>query len=171
MNFKDYLNNNINNQKEINDTMSFYNNFSSMCNLYSNKKTNDKLLRAEGKYNSKICFIFKDEMHLNNCIKNLNKILSVYGISVWDVLILFENKFNDDNQNIQMLVDEIKIMNPMVVYIYDNNDLGKRIIDNCSKDTIVGFEIINVNNIENLIVNSSSAEIYDLFKFLITYNY
>lgn len=175
MDLKDYLSNNISNQKESNDTMSFYNKFEEFSRLYAGLydsiKPSELLLRAQGKYSSKICFIFKDKEHLNTCMEHLKKILPVYGINIWDVLILYVNKFDNENLNYDVLLKELLISDPIIVYIFDNSELNKTLLDKSMSNNVLGFRMINVNNIQNLVVNNVSKDIFDLFEYLITYNY
>ena len=173
MNLEDYLKDNISNQKDIENTTSFYDKFNNLSELYNKEHRDDiKLLRSEGKYNSKICFIFKDKEHLKECSESLKRIMNVYDIQFWDVLILFENKFNDKKQNINILFSELLIVNPLVVYIFDNVNLVNELLDSSTnQNKIIGFKMINVNNISNMIENNLSSDIFDLFEYLITYNY
>jgi hypothetical protein len=173
MNLEDYLKTNISNQKEIANTTSFYSKFNELSKLYGQQENTDgrKILRSQGKYNSKICLIFKDEEHFKNCIKSLEKIFSVYDVKFWDVLVLYKNKFDQEDRNISVIIDELLIVNPMVVYIFDNTKLEKELLNNCPKDTILGFKTINVNNIQNIVEDNVSSKIFDLFEYLITYNY
>ena len=170
MNLEDYLKNNISNPKEVSNTMSFYSNFNSLNELYNKIEThNFKLLRAQGKYNSKICFIFKDETHFQSCLENLNRVLNVYGVKIWDIIILYSNKFQNNNANINILSEELCIINPLVIYIYDNNNLDSVLI--ASRQEISNIKIINVNNIKYILDSNLSANVFDLFNYLITYNY
>jgi hypothetical protein len=170
MNLEDYLKNNISNPKEVSNTMSFYSNFNSLNELYSKIEIyNSKLLRAQGKYNSKICFIFRDEMHFQSCLENLNRVLNVYGVKIWDIIILYFDKFQNNDANINILSEELCIINPLVIYIYDNNNLDKALI--ASRQEISNIKIINVNNIKNILDSDLPENVFDLFNYLITYNY
>ena len=176
MNLEDYLKNNISNPKEISDTISFYSNFNSLFELYKkteietkNLNLSFKLLRGQGKYNSKICFIFKDEEHFKSCTSALHRVLNVYGTKIWDVMILYSHKFDDENTNINILLQELLIVNPIVLYIFDDNSLDMKIKNN--NNVILGMRIINVNNIDSILEENLSEKIFDLFEYLITYNY
>ena len=173
MNLKDYLNNNISNQQEIANTTSFYDKFNALSSLYGQQDNPDnrKLLRSQGKYNSKICFIFKNEEHFKECLNSLEKIFTVYNIKFWDILILYESKFDQRDRNVSILIDELLIVNPMVVYIFDDTNLEKELLKSCPNNTILGFKTINVNNIKNIISDNVPSKIFDLFEYLITYNY
>jgi len=173
VNLEDYLKNNISNQKEIENTTSFYNNFNALSELYKNLdiNNNQKILRAQGKYNAKIVFIFKDEQHLKDSIKNLEKIFNVYGIHIWDILILYQNKCNQRNKNIEILIKEILIVNPIIIYIFDDVALENDLLNNLPPNIIFGGKYINVSNIQNMIEQQMSQKIFDLFEYLITYNY
>lgn len=173
MNLEDYLNQNISNQKEIANTTSFYDKFNALSGLYKQEENKDsrKILRSQGKYNSKICLIFKDEEHLKGSIKSLERIFTVYGIKMWDVLVLYQNKFDDRDRNIGILMQELLIVNPIVVYIFDDTALEEDLLKQCPADVVFGAKYINVNNIQNLIEENVSPKIFDLFEYLITYNY
>lgn len=173
MNLDDYLKRNISNQREIANTTSFYDSFNALSELYNNQenKDNRKILRSQGKYNSKICLIFKDEQHVRDSIKSLEKIFTVYGIKMWDVLVLYQNKFDDRDRNINVLMQELLIVNPIVVYIFDDSTLENDLLKAFPKDKIFGSKCINVNNIQNMIEENISPKIFDLFEYLITYNY
>lgn len=173
MNLKDYLNTNISNPKEIANTTSFYDKFNALTSLYGQQENQDnrKILRSQGKYNSKICLIFKDEDHFKECLKSLEKIFTVYNIKLWDILILYENKFDQRDRNVSIIIEELLIVNPMVVYIFDDTNLEKELLKSCPNNTILGFKTINVNNIKNMIDENVSSKIFDLFEYLITYNY
>ena len=176
MNLEDYLKNNISNPKEISDTMSFYSNFNSLFELYAkseigikNSNSKFKLLRGQGKYNSKICFIFKNEEHFKSCTNALHRVLNVYGTKIWDVMILYSQKFDNENTNINILLQELLIVNPIVLYIFDDNSLDNKLKNN--NNVILGMRVINVNNIDSILEENLSEKIFDLFEYLITYNY
>lgn len=173
MNLEDYLSQNISNQREIANTTSFYDKFNALSELYKQEENQDsrKILRSQGKYNAKICFIFKDEEHLKNSTKSLERIFNVYGIKMWDILVLYENKFDERDRNISILMQELLIVNPIVVYIFDDTELENDLLKQCPKDIIFGAKYINVNNIQNMIEENMSPKIFDLFEYLITYNY
>ena len=168
MNLEDYLNSNVNNPNEIKNATSFYDKFNKLAVLYNTVTTDKKLLRSQGKYNSRICFIFKNEEHFKSCAKSLQRILPIYGANIWDVLILFSDK--DIGNDIQLLFQEIYITNPVVIYIFDNYNLENQ-LSSISGDTIIGSRFIHVNNIDSIIENNISKEIFDLFEHIITYNY
>lgn len=171
MDLQNYLKLNIDSQKEIENTTSFYDKFNSLSILYQQQNSHEKILRSQGKYNSKIILIFRDEEHFKDSKKSLERVFTVYGIKFWDVLILFKDKFVEYDRNINVLLQEILIVNPMVVYIFDDNTLEEDLRNRCPSGTILGFMIINVNNIKNLIEQNVSSEIFKLFEYLITYNY
>jgi hypothetical protein len=97
--------------------------------------------------------------------------LPVYGINIWDVLILYVNKFDNENLNYDVLLKELLISDPIIVYIFDNSELNKTLLDRSMSNNVLGFRMINVNNIQNLVMNNVSKDIIDLFEYLITYNY
>lgn len=171
MNLNDYLNQNISNQREITNTTSFYDKFNALSELYSqiNNSDNRKILRSQGKYNSKICMIFKNEQHFKDSTSALNRVFEVYGIKMWDILVLYQDKLDSNNDNIYLLLKELLIVNPMIVYIFDNDSLESDLLNICNKDVILGCMFINVNNICNILDNS--IKVFDLFEYLITYNY
>lgn len=173
MNLEDYLHKNISNQKEITNTTSFYDKFNALSEMYRTEenKDNRKILRSQGKYNSKICMIFKDEQHFKDSMENLERIFAVYNIKAWDVLILYQNKFDDRDRNINILMKELLIVNPIVAYIFDDSELEQELLKRCPADMVFGIQCINVNNIQNLVEENLSSQIFDLFEFLITYNY
>ena len=173
MNLNDYLIQNISNQKEIENTTSFYDKFNALSDLYNQEdnKDNRKILRSQGKYNSKICLIFKDEEHLKNSTKSLERIFIVYGIKMWDVLVLYQDKFDDRDRNMNILMQELLIVNPIVVYIFDDITLEEDLLKKCPPDIVFGAKYININNIQNMIEDNMSPKIFDLFEYLITYNY
>ena len=173
MNLEDYLHQNISNQREIANTTSFYSNFDALSELYKQEENQEKrkILRSQGKYSAKICLIFRDEKHLKDCIPHLEKVFNVYNIKMWDVLVLYQNKFGDRNRNVNILMKELLIVNPIVVYIFDDTQLEQDLLNVCPKDTVSGSQYINVNNIQNLISENVSTKIFDLFEYLITYNY
>lgn len=170
--FDNYLNQNINDLKEKSNTHNFYDIFYRLNNLYNTISVTNKLLRSQGKYNSHICFIFKNEEHYKSCIKSLKRVLNVYKIDIWDILILYSEKTDSDYENINIISEEINIVNPIIIYIFDDNSINDKISNRFSEQKIVlGCRIINVNNIEYTLDNNTSSHIFDLFKYLITYNY
>ena len=80
---------------------------------------------------------------------------------------MFYDKFDDDQKNIDILVKELMILSPMVIYIYDDNNLKSKIDD----IAVLSSKFINVNNITSILENNISIQIFDLFKYLITYDY
>lgn len=163
MDLHEYLNNNINDKKEIYNTEKFYKVFNSLSDLYKNigvtfNVNNNKILRSQGKYNAKICFVFKNEDHYKATLKLLNRIFPVYDINIWDILVLYVDKFDDYNVNINILKKELDIINPCIVYFFD------------IPNNVTSNKVVNVNNLKDLLDNNSSAEIFDLFEYLITYN-
>lgn len=166
----EFLNKNNINIRESNNVILFYSKFEELRSLYKDSCQDfngDKLLMAQGKYNSKSIFIFKDENHYKECIPYLNRVLNIYNVNLWDVIILFYDKFNDDQKNIDILVKELMILSPMVIYIYDDNNLKSKIDD----IAVLSSKFINVNNITSILENNISIQIFDLFKYLITYDY
>ena len=161
------------NQKDITNTTSFYDKFNALSELYIKQENQDnrKILRSQGKYNSKICLIFKNEQHLHDSTKFLERIFAVYNIKMWDVLILYQNKFDDRDRNINVLMQELLIVNPIVVYIFDDNSLENELLKQFPKDKIFGSKCINVNNVQSIVTENISPKIFDLFEYLITYNY
>lgn len=131
----------------------------------------NKLLRSQGKYNSNICFIFNDEEHYKSCKKSLDRILSVYGINMWDIIVLYCNKTDNDNSNIETLLSEICIINPKIVYIFDNMNLNNKILLKAKNKVVLAHRTINVNNVNKIVEENISTKIFDLFEYLITYNY
>ena len=168
--FEEYINNNLTDQKEINDTTSFYKNMELLGTLYSNISVPNKLLRIQGKFNSKICFIFKNEEVFKSQIDILKKVAEVYYIKLWDIAILFKDKTDNEQDNIKYLNQELDIVNPFVIYIFDDNELTKNIQNNISKRNL-NAKYININNLEQILKSNVSPQIFDLFKYLITYNY
>ena len=160
-NLNNYLQNNISNPEEIKFTNSFYKNFNELKELYNSSQ--DKVLRCQGRYNSKICFIFKDSEHFKRCSESLQKILPAYGIKLWDVLILFSD-------SLEILLKELIIVNPSVIYIFDDNDLNNKIINISKNKIVLNYKTINVNNIDQLLINNVPSKIFDLFQYLVTYN-
>jgi len=169
MDFENYLKSNINDSNEISNAISFYDCFEKFTNLYDKLESINESSRAIGKYNSNICFIFKDIKHFESCEKALKRILPVYKINMWDILVLYVDKSDDESLNINTLLEELSIANPLVAYIFDDNLLSSKIIS--SSKNVVGFRIINVNNINDLLSKNVSTTIFDLFEYLITYNY
>ena len=171
INLDDYLKQNVNDSREINNTKTFYDKFEKLNSIYNDIAVSDKLLRSQGKYNSKICFIFKDKEHYNLCMKSLHRILPIYGIDMWDILTLFSDKTENNADNISILFKEIQVVNPLVIYIFDNDGLNEMIINEAQNKTVLCCKMINVDNIDKVLEKNISTEIFDLFEYLITYNY
>lgn len=173
MNLQDYVAQKVHNDKEKDIVLSFYDKFSKLFNLYNSieLENESKLLRAQGKYNSHICFIFQDENHFKSCYDKLLRILSVYDINIWDIVILYFNKTSDNNTNLNILLNEILIINPLILYIYDNIALNEQLINASKNNAVLGCRMINVNNVNQLVEENISEQIFDLFEYLITYNY
>jgi MarR-like DNA-binding transcriptional regulator SgrR of sgrS sRNA len=170
-NLNDYLNNNISNTREVSNTASFYDKFHKLSSYYDTININKKLLRAQGKYNSKICFLFKNEEHFKTCHDSLQRIMDVYDIKIWDVVILYSDKTDNESQNIDIILNELSIINPIVLYIYDNAEINNKIMQASINKIVLSCRMINVNNVQSAVEQNLSAQIFDLFEYLITYNY
>ena len=166
MDFNDYINSVVEpNQKD--STVLFYKLFSDFNSLYETIKTDGKLLRSIGDYTSKISFVFNDEKEYNDCLKALNRIMPVYKIKIYDVLSLFYNKGTDDD--LKIIINEIQIQHPSVIYVFNNNKLLKE-MTNVIQQTNPGIFIISVNNIKEMLDNNDSHKIFDTFKYLVTFS-
>lgn len=168
MDFKDYLSN-IDNVSEKEFAESFYNKFDRLNSLYDT--LNNHVLSANGMYNSKICFIFKDNIEFKNNTEFLKKILNVYETKISDLLVLFLNKTDDYSVNIHTLAEEIKIINPSVIYIFGIDNLENDLLKVQSLNNLSGRKVVNISNLEVLLKQNISTEIFDKFKYLITYGY
>lgn len=169
-NLREYLQNNVQDTREIEDVDEFYKKHEALEKFYGQLPINRTLLMGRGKYNSKICFIFKDEESYKNALPSLQRILPVYGIKIWDLMTLFSDKQLGKN-NIYILINEINIIQPKVIYIYDDNELTKQLSNDISSEHNLGIRYINVNNIDKALDANVPSAIFDLFKYLITYNY
>ena len=167
----DYLKNNIGNAKEVSNTTLFYEKFQKLSSYYDTITINHKLLRAQGKYNSRICFLFKDEEHFKSCHDSLQRIMNVYDIKIWDVAVLYYNKTDNESQNVDIILNELSIINPVILYIFDNTEINNKIVEASINRIVLSCRMINVNNVQNAVEQNLSTQIFDLFEYLITYNY
>lgn len=167
MDFETYINN-LSNESEKQFAKDFYEKLDSLNKLY-NSSLNESTMYANGRYNSKICFIFRDKEEFNKNMPFIKKVLSVYEINMWDIIVLYFNKTNSDDKNFEILTKEITIINPFVIYIFDIEQLSKQLM--VVMNNLLGRKVIDINNLEELLNKNISTEIFEKFKYLITYNY
>ena len=88
---------------------------------------------------------------------------------MWDIIVLYFKKTNSDDKNFEVLTKEITIINPFVIYIFDIEQLSKQLM--VVMNNLLGRKVIDINNLEELLNKNISTEIFEKFKYLITYNY
>jgi len=164
--FEDYIKSNTTMEEQC-FTFSFYEKFEALKSLYDKSKSFNGSLRCDGKYNSNICFVFKNREHYKELLPNLQKLFGIYGIKSYEIVILFLDKYESYPDNLSILISEISIIDPKIVYCFDYDYIEKDICDNSDIDT----NIVTIMNFSQFLCMKTSPEIFDCFKYLITYNY
>lgn len=170
--FDNYLANNSIDKREASKASEFYHKFDALEAVYDTIQISGKVQQVIGNVNSKICFVFTSEETYKSCKKILDKICGIYQTNLWNIALLFLCKTNDDSMNIAYLSKEIDIINPKVIYLFDCDFVEKSVKDYFQNSLNKTFttHMIHVNNIESISSNTPS-ENFDLFKYLITYDY
>ena len=162
--FEEYLSNEIN-PGEKEKSLSFYNAMEALEELYNSSGAG--CIRGKGKYDSNICFVFNSISDYNKSIPSLQRIMNVYKINTWDIYITFL-----ENKNIDFVCKELVSVKPLITYVFDSPNFINQLQQKSTEMNILfDSRFVDVINIENILEVNKSSEIFDLFQFLITYNY
>ena len=164
--FEDYIKNNTS-PSEQEFTFSFYDKFEKIKELYDKSPVFDGSLRCNGKYNSNICLIFKNPKHYKELYDNLQKLFGIYGIKAYETVILYIDKYENYTDNLNILISEVEIIDPLITYCFDYDYVEKEIANHPN----INSKVITIMNFSQFLCIKSSPDIFDCFKYLITYHY
>ena len=100
-----------------------------IMNMLENRTGSNCLSYGYGNYNASICFLYDDIETERELTSKIRSILEKLKIDPFSVYITYINKSGSEKDDLQLLMNEVKLIKPrLIYYFYRNNSFLDNII-------------------------------------------